>query len=151
MTNFTLNMVWNGVHGMEFFNGVKYLTYGGLRDATNRDLLNRWTPENTSSSIPGYTPTGRTERQSSQWIENASYVKLRNITLTYNVPVNKMSWANAFRSLSVFANVQNALVLTEWSGYDPESISNVGDRAGGYDIGGYPLPRTFILGLNIGL
>jgi TonB-linked SusC/RagA family outer membrane protein len=148
--NWTLNMVWNGVHGLDVFNSVKYNTYFGARDATNRDILNRWTPDNTSSNIPGYTPTSANARQSDQWIEDGSFIKLRNITLRYSVPVKKISWLKSFKSLSAYISAQNAIVLTEYSGFDPESLSNVGDRAGGFDDGGYPIPRTFILGLDLG-
>jgi hypothetical protein len=143
-------MVWNGVHGVDVFNSMKYFTYGGARDATNRDILDRWTPTNTGSDIPGYSATGVMYRQSSQWIEDGSYVKLRNVTINYEVPVKTMSWVKGLSSLNLFVTAQNALVLTSYSGYDPESLSNVGDRAGGFDDGGYPIPRTFIGGIKVG-
>jgi TonB-dependent starch-binding outer membrane protein SusC len=148
--NWTMNMVLNGVHGVDIFNSVKYYTYGGARDATNRDLLQRWTSANQTSNIPGYTTTSATFRQSSQWVENGSFVKLRNITINYELPVKTISWMKGFASLSAFVSAQNALVLTKYSGYDPESLSNTGDRAGGFDEGGYPIPRTFVIGLNVG-
>ncbi|MFT7029301.1 MAG: TonB-linked SusC/RagA family outer membrane protein [Marinoscillum sp.] len=147
---FTLNMVWNGVHGMDILNSVKYATSGGARDATNVAVLDRWTPENQDSNIPGYTKTSVLYRQSSQWIEDGSYIKLRNVTLKYDVPVRKMDWLKATRSLSVFVTVQNALVFSDYTGYDPESLSDTGDRAGGFDEGGYPIPRTFLTGISIG-
>jgi len=148
--NWTVNMVWNGLHGMDVFNSVKYYTYGGARDATNRDLLDRWTPINQSSNIPGYTTTSATFRQSSQWVENGSFIKLRNITFNYDLPVKSISWIKGVSSFSAFLSAQNALVFTRYSGYDPESLSNVGDRAGGFDEGGYPIPRTFVVGVNFG-
>lgn len=148
--NWSLNMVWSGVHGVDVFNSVKYLTYTGARDATNRDILNRWTPENEDSDIPGYSPTGVVFRQSNQWIEDGSYIKLRNITLNYDVPVASVPWMKAFSSLSLYVTAQNVLVFTDYSGFDPESLSSTGDRAGGFDEGGYPIPRTVIAGINIG-
>jgi TonB-dependent starch-binding outer membrane protein SusC len=148
--NWSMNMVWSGVHGVDVFNSVKYFTYGGARDATNRDLLNRWTPENQDSNIPGYTTTSLTQRQSSQWIENGSFIKLRNITINYELPVKSISWMKAFTSISASLSAQNAIVITKYSGYDPESLSSVGDRAGGFDDGGYPIPRSFVLGINFG-
>lgn len=148
--NWTLNLVWNGVHGVDVLNSVKYLTYGGARDATNRDVLNRWTPENQNSNIPGYTTTSVLVRQSDQWIEDGSYVKLRNVTLNYEVPLKALSIERGISSLNAYVTVQNALVFTKYSGYDPESLSNTADRAGGFDQGGYPIPRTFIFGLAMG-
>ncbi|MFT7197876.1 MAG: hypothetical protein ACI83W_002250, partial [Marinoscillum sp.] len=106
--------------------------------------------ENQDSNIPGYTKTSVLYRQSSQWIEDGSYIKLRNVTLKYDVPVRKMDWLKATRSLSVFVTVQNALVFSDYTGYDPESLSDTGDRAGGFDEGGYPIPRTFLTGISIG-
>lgn len=148
--NFTLNMVWNGVHGVDVLNSVKYSTYGGARDATSVEVLDRWTAENEDSNIPGYTRTSVLFRQSSQWIEDGSYIKLRNVTLKYDVPLKSMSRLKGVRSLSVSMTVQNALVFTNYTGYDPESLSNTGDRAGGFDEGGYPIPRLFLTGVNIG-
>ncbi|WP_258104200.1 TonB-dependent receptor [Marinoscillum sp. MHG1-6] len=148
--NFTLNLVWNGVHGVDVLNSLKASTYGGAgqRDATNADIVNRWTPENQGSDIPGFTTTSVLYRQSSQWIENGSYVKLRNATLKYDVPVRTIPWIKGINSLSLFITAQNALVFTKYTGYDPESLSNTGDRAGGFDEGGYPIPRTFLTGVN---
>ncbi|MEQ8239697.1 MAG: TonB-dependent receptor [Cyclobacteriaceae bacterium] len=148
---FTLNLVWNGVHGVDVLNSLKASTYGGAgnRDATNLDVLDRWTPDNQSSNIPGYTTTSVLYRQSSQWIEDGSYVKLRNATLKYDVPVKKLSWLKGVSDLSLFLTAQNALVFTKYTGYDPESLSNTGDKAGGFDEGGYPIPRTLLTGINI--
>lgn len=147
--NFTLNMVWNGVHGVDVLNSLKYSTYGGHRNATNVDVLNRWTPENQDSNIPGYTKTSVLYRQSSQWIEDGSFIKLRNITLKYDIPVSTISWINGISEISVFVTAQNVLVISDYSGYDPESLSDNGDRGGGFDEGGYPIPRTFLTGVKI--
>ncbi|MFT7231826.1 MAG: TonB-linked SusC/RagA family outer membrane protein [Cyclobacteriaceae bacterium] len=148
--DFTLNMVWGGVHGVDVLNSVKYSTYGGARDATNVDRLDRWTPENQNTNVPGFTTTSVLQRQSSQWIEDGSYIKLRNVTLKYDVPVNKADWIKGVKSLSVYVTLQNALVFTDYTGYDPESLSNTGDRAGGFDEGGYPIPRVLLTGINFG-
>lgn len=147
--NFTLNMVWNGVHGVDALNSVKYSTYGGQRDATNVDILKRWTPENQDTDIPGFTSTSVLYRQSSQWIEDASYIKLRNVALKYDVPVKSVYWLKGVTALSFSVTAQNVLVLTQYSGYDPESLSDNGDRAGGFDEGGYPIPRTILTGVNL--
>jgi len=146
---FTMNMVWGGVQGVDILNSLLWSTYGGgQRDATNVDVLNRWSPTNQSSNIPGYTATSVSYRQSSQWIQNGSYLKLRNVTVKYDLPIKSISWMKAFSQMSVFVTAQNALVFTKYSGYDPESISNTGDKAGGFDQGGYPIPRTFMSGIN---
>ena len=147
--SWTLNMVWNGVHGVDVFNSVKYTTFGGARDATNRDILDRWTPENPTSTIPGYSPQSVLFRQSDQWVEDGSFIKLRNITLNYDLPEKYLAVLKGVNQLSVYVTAQNALVFTKFSGYDPESLSNVGDKAGGFDEGGYPIPRTFLGGINI--
>jgi TonB-linked SusC/RagA family outer membrane protein len=149
--NFTLNLVWNGVHGMDVLNSLKASTYGGAgnRDATNVEFLDRWTPEDQNTDIPGFTTTSILSRQSSQWIEDGSYVKLRNATLKYDLPTKSLPWLKGISNISVFVTAQNALVFTKYTGYDPESLSNTGDKAGGFDEGGYPIPRTFLTGMNI--
>lgn len=147
--NLSVNMVWNGVHGVDVLNSVKWSTFGGHRDATNAEFVNRWTPENQNTNIPGLTATGVLYRQSSQWIENGSFIKLRNITINYDMPINKLGWFKGISTASVFVTAQNALVFTKYSGYDPESLSNSGDKAGGFDEGGYPIPRDFLAGVKI--
>ncbi len=151
----SLNLFFQGVHGNEVFNFNKYWTTAGgadIRNATNRDILNRWTPENENSEIPGFTTTSNTRLSSSQFIEDGSFVRLRNITLGYDIPTSVLSRIG-LRRANIYLSGQNLLTMTNYSGYDPEvSSTEVSDDvAVGLDNGAYPNARSYIIGVKIGL
>ncbi len=102
-------------------------------------LVDRWTPENPSTTIPKASITPATWLDS-RYIEDASFLRLKNITLSYILPV-KINAAISTR-FRIFATGQNLLTLTKYTGYDPE-VSN------GIDSGAYPTAKTFTFGVNI--
>ena len=113
-------------------------------------LLDAWSPENTDSDIP--TPTiddrGNNEfRASSYFVEDGSYLKVRHIRLGYSLPDN---WLGTFGT-SMYLEVQNPLILSGYTGVDPELPFEGNSNIPGIDNGAYPLPRTILLGVNINL
>ena len=112
-------------------------------------VLNRWTGEGTSTTEPRYSfiDANNNSRASDRYVEDGSYVKIKNIQLGYNVPLSE---ASPFTSLRVYALAKNAFTFTDYTGYDPE-ISNGGGPVldTGVDRGTYPSPRVISLGLNI--
>lgn len=140
--NFDLNFFFQGVFGVDRYNG----TLAGLEDVNNillgnnksKAVLNRWTPDNPSNTIAsGANNFNRVADGDgvyiTSFIEDASFIKLRNITLGYNVPLP----AKTFQSLRIYVDAQNALTFTKWKGIDPET----GDD--------YPNARTYTIGLNV--
>lgn len=143
--NFSLNLFVQGVHGTDAFNLPQHALLGGgggVLNATSTDILN-------SASYGGDVPslTANFRSQSSLFVEDASFIRLRNITLGYNLP-NKFLSKFGFSRLRVYAGVQNLITITDYSGFDPESKSG-GNLNPGIDRGSFPIPRTYTFGLNI--
>jgi iron complex outermembrane receptor protein len=86
---------------------------------------------------------------SDRFLEDGSFMRLSNITLSYNVPVEKIT---AISNLRIYATANNVLLITDYSGYDPDVNTNAssnGYNSIGIDNSSYPRARTFLLGLNV--
>ncbi|NJM14785.1 MAG: SusC/RagA family TonB-linked outer membrane protein [Bacteroidales bacterium] len=146
-----LSMFLVGVYGNQIFNHNKYHTQT-LSKAFNQsvDVLNAWTPDNPSNTMPRYTDqhTDNYSLASSRYIENGSYARLQNITLGYTLPKNITDKIKAGQ-LRVYGTIQNVFTIASYSGIDPEIYSSeILDR--GIDDGIYPLARTIAIGLELG-
>ncbi|MDB5022398.1 MAG: TonB-dependent receptor [Mucilaginibacter sp.] len=159
--NFEFIFLIQGVQGNNIFNvsRIALESPGG----TSAGLLNRWTPQNQNSSIPAIIDQ-RTREQAnlvstislpstgnnriSRWIEDGSYVRLKNVTLAYNFPkilTDKIKLHN----LKVYVSATNLLTITKYSGNDPEVSSYTGNDAQlGSDFNNYPQSKIFNIGLN---
>jgi len=148
--DFTLNLLFQGMVGNEIYSQSMAVVWGGhgmARHATIREALNTWTPEN-QTEIP-IVGSGANLFNSSRFVYNGSFVKLKNISLTYNVPkqlVNKWFIEN----LDLFVSAQNLFTITKFPGYDPEMNNAQNPIAQGVEMGVIPNPRTYTLGLRIG-
>ncbi|WP_162555898.1 SusC/RagA family TonB-linked outer membrane protein [Reichenbachiella versicolor] len=127
--NFDLRLFFTGAYGNDVLN-VDRLNQGSVK-------ASRWTVDNPNNEHPSLV-SARSYRLSSYFIEDGSYVKFQNASLTYHVPANSV-----FSLLSVNFNVENIATWTKFSGYDPE----VGVY-GVYWGPGVPRPRVFTLGVN---
>ncbi|SHJ61102.1 TonB-linked outer membrane protein, SusC/RagA family [Arenibacter nanhaiticus] len=110
--------------------------------------LNRWTGEGSTNTYPRVT-TGATSNTlfSDFYVEDGSFIRLQNIQLGYTLPEQAIERLGV-RNLRVYASASNVFTLTEYRGYDPSASS--GDPIGaGIDPGFYPVPRTYLLGLNL--
>lgn len=111
-------------------------------------ILDRWTGPGTSNSVPRVT-TGATSNMvfSDYYVEDASYARIQNVQLGYNLPGSFLE-KTGINKLRVYAAVNNLYTFTEYRGYDP---SATGGEAigGGIDYGFYPLPRIYQVGLNL--
>jgi len=112
-------------------------------------VLNRWTGPGTSTTEPRYAfvDSNNNARASDRYVEDGSFIKIKNIQVGYNFPLGEVS---SFSSIRVYALAKNAFTFTEYTGYDPE-ISNGGSPVldTGVDRGTYPSPRIVSLGLNL--
>ena len=141
---FELSLYLQGVAGNKIFN-VNDIDNTGMYAAYNQttDVLNRWHGEGTSNSMPRavYGDPNQNTRISDRYVENGSYLRLKNISLSYNFPkqwLKRMMIENARLTLSC----ENVATLTGYSGFDPEVDIN------GIDSNRYPISRTFHVGLN---
>jgi hypothetical protein len=113
-------------------------------------VLDRWTPTNTKTSIPRavFNDPNNNGRYSSRWIEDGSYVRLKNLTVGYTLPTTLINKAR-ISSLRVYVSGQNLITWTDYSGYDPEvSADPFSSTSVGRDFGVYPQSRTYTVGLN---
>ena len=128
-----------------------YRAYERNLNYTNRfaSTLDRWTGPGTSFEEPRVTfvDSNNNRRASDRYIEDGSYLRIKNIQLGYSFPesINETIGSEDIRA---YFQVKNALTLTNYSGYDPE-ISTGGVLDTGIDRGTYPQPRIWSLGLNI--
>jgi hypothetical protein len=122
------------------------------------EILNRWTPENPSNTIPKVSIDDRNgnRRPSTRFLADGSYMRVRNITMGYNLK-DLLHWKN-IGGLRIYATVQNALTITKYPGLDPEIQANANDTRGlglssdlavGIDWGTVPAPRTMIIGAKM--
>jgi len=115
---------------------------------TNRSVyfLNRWTGEGSTDSFPRVT-TGANSNSlfSDFYVEDASYLRIQNIQLGYTFNTDESKGIDKFR---IYGSVNNAYTFTKYTGYDP-SASTGAPIGGGIDQGFYPIPRTYMLGLNL--
>jgi len=128
-----------------------YRAYERNSTFTNRfaGVLDRWTGPGTSNSEPRVTfvDTNNNTRASDRYIEDGSFVRIKNLQLGYTLP-DSFNKKSGFSSISIYGQVRNLLTLIEYSGYDPEiTAGGVGDT--GIDRGSYPLPRIWSLGINV--
>lgn len=150
--NFDLNIFIQGVQGNDVFNRARSLIIG--RDGripfgTSADLRNTWTPSNTSASLPSINATN-TELQSSEFIEDGSFLRLKNISLGYRMRDVSALESMGIESMRLYISGQNLITITDYSGLDPE-VNNGGenDRLAGVDIGALPTPKTITIGLDV--
>lgn len=159
--NFSINMAWKGidfnaffqgVQGNKVFNGLKFITLnpGGTGQNYNmdREILNAWTPNNTNTNIPRVAigdPTGNYSRVSDFYVEDASYLRLKNLTIGYTLPRAFYDKLN-LNKVRIYMTADNLLTFTKYTGFDPE----IGMATRGIDVGRYPQARTFIFGVTFG-
>ncbi len=157
---FTNNFSYKGIElsvffqsslGNDIYNQNRTITEGqttALNQSTA--VLNHWTPTNTNTNIPRPVfgdPNGN-NAVSTRFIEDGSYLRLKNLTVAYNVPVS-ISKKAAIKNLRVYATALNLITWTKYSGYDPEVAADpLSNTALGRDYGVYPQARTYTVGLN---
>tara|TARA_R110000868_G_scaffold21163_1_gene88243 strand:- start:895 stop:3870 length:2976 start_codon:yes stop_codon:yes gene_type:complete len=149
---FDLNLFIQGVSGNDIYNRGRSLILG--RDGripygTSAELRNTWSPSNTSGSIPSLLATN-VQNESSEFIEDGSFLRLKNISLGYTLRDSQALESIGADSLRLYISAQNLITITDYSGLDPE-VNNGGqdDRLAGVDIGALPTSKTVTLGLNL--
>jgi len=151
--NFDLNIFFQGVQGGDIMNLTNVQLFNGDSNSTTA-VLNSWTPSNTDTNIPRAKLRGK--EISSRFVEDGSYIRLKNIALGYNLPssvVEKLG-LDSFR---ISISAQNLLTITDYSGLDPEvsyfGTGGQGDSESnttqGFDFGNYPTVKSFNFGVNL--
>ena len=159
--NFQLNFLIQGSKGNNIFNQGR-IRMEAPGEGTSANLLNRWTPQNQNTDVPAFIDQ-RTREQANlrskvaiggdqrigRWVEDGSYVRLKNITFSYNFPksvVDRLRLSN----LRLYVSGTNLITITKYSGYDPEVSSfNSNDAQIGVDFSNYPPSKIVSFGLNV--
>ena len=147
--NFELNVFIQGVYGNKILNA----TYAAaaqpssdVRYITLREAGNYWTPQNTGSDWPD--PASKTNKnfvESTRYLMDGSYVRVKNTSLSYTLPERIFKYAKLKFSVSA----QNWITFTKYKGFDPEASSTgSSDINNGIDLGAWPSAKTITLGLN---
>jgi len=138
------------VNGNELFNYVRFRneSISGLENQST-NVLNRWQYDGHQTMVPRALwedPVGNSAF-STRWIEDGSYLRLKNVSLSYTIPDEFLS----FRNAQFYISASNLFTVTRYLGYDPEFAYSHAQMEQGIDYGLTPQPRQFIVGIKLGL
>ena len=145
-------MFLQGVYGNDIFNINRFEleSLTGISNQT-REVLDRWTPTNPSNTIPRANSVGSSYQISDRQIEDGSFLRVKNITLSYTLPTT-LTQAIKLAGVKVYVAANNYFTFTNYSGYDPE-VSRFGQStlSAGSDYGSYPGSKNITVGVNLTL
>lgn len=145
----SVSAMLQGVGGAQSLYVAKCMLLSDVEGNFNRskEILNAWSETNTSSDIPRLSkndPNGNFTTPSDWYLEDASYLRLKNLTVSYDLSDYLRKWSHMKErnsSLMVYLSGENLFTITDYSGMDPET--------GGYDALKYPVSRVFSFGLKL--
>ena len=150
---FTLTVFLQGVAGVKVFNSNDFMIANSMTRISNQlnEVNDRWTLQNPNPNAK-YPRASTTQMLvSDRFVQDADYLRLKNILLSYDLPVDKfgLKWMEGAK---IYVSAQNILTFTQYHGYDPE-VSQTGSNSliKGLDRGSYPANKTFTVGLNLSL
>jgi TonB-linked SusC/RagA family outer membrane protein len=140
--------------GNDTYNGTREYSdaFGTFYDNNSQFARDRWTPDNPSNTTPRatYWDDNDNVRSSSRFVEDGSYVRIKNAVLGYTVP-ERFAGRLGSRSLRVYVQGQNLVTWTDYSGFDPEvNFNGAANITRGVDFYTLPQARTYTIGLNVG-
>ncbi|MCE5331884.1 MAG: TonB-dependent receptor [Bacteroidales bacterium] len=153
--NFDLSLFFQGAFGQKIFSQVNFDIEGYYRgfNVTERYYKEHWTGEGTSNTQPraSWTAKSNNVKASSRFLEDGSYMRLKNLQLGYTVPNTKKL---KIENLRFYIAGTNLFTLTGYSGLDPEmtvstNSASEGDMANGIDWGTYPVAMNLTFGMNL--
>ena len=151
---FNLGFDWKGLDfSLQASGAVGHQIVQSYRNHANgqanytTEILQRWTGEGTSNSIPRVTTTNINWQFSDLYVHDGDYLRISNVTLGYDL---SRIWNMQFcKQLRVYVQAQNLFTFTKYKGMDPEIGYGTSDWVSGVDLGYYPRPRTFLVGVNV--
>lgn len=151
--NFALNVLFQFSQGNDIYSEINHQRNAVVRyNNLSTDALRRWRQQGDITDFPKPVrddPMQTDSRVQSRWVEDGSYIKLKNVNLRYTFATGLVSRIG-LRRLDAFMTATNLITWTRYTGFDPDVNSYAGLRVG-VDEGSYPQSRTVIFGLNIGL
>lgn len=152
---FDASAFFQGAFGQKIYNQILTDSEGFYRgfNVTQRYYDNHWTESNHSDTYPraSWSAKSNNARVSTRFLEDGSYLRLKNLQIGYTIPSDKLKHIERLR---FYIASTNLFTLTKYSGFDPEmtvsaNSESEGDRANGIDWGTYPTCRTFTFGVNL--
>ena len=138
---FDFSVTFAGSYGNKLYNALgRRLEQTGDSYNVLTTVADSWTPENGSQSLPLASKARPFSYIDSRYVQDASYLNLKNLTIGYRLPLPKKSPVG----VRLYGTITNLLTITPYKGYDPEVSS-------GTDSGAYPSARTFNFGVNLTL
>jgi TonB-dependent starch-binding outer membrane protein SusC len=153
--NFSFNFLIQGKQGYEVFNGTSFFIRNleGWSNGHN-DINDYYSATNPNATYASPGRHVKTYEQSDLFVEDASFIRLRKVSLKYSLPEKYL--ANlSLRELSIYMSATNLFTLTKYSGFNPEvssnnnSFNNSQALTPGFDYGAYPIATTIVMGLNL--
>lgn len=146
-----LNIFFQGIFGVDKLHYTKAAALAGSGDARQpilAEIKERYVPGvNETSDIPAFSVTNKVYTQSSRFMEKGDFIRLKNVSLSYNLPATVTQNKS---SIKVFVSAMNLLTITDYTGIDPESSSvNGADTSLSIDYGAYPNSKTYTVGLSV--
>jgi TonB-linked SusC/RagA family outer membrane protein len=155
--NFGLTVFFQGVQGNKIYNATRTATEGMIRFFNaGTQVLDAWTPSHTNTDVPRAVSSdpNQNARPSTRFLEDGSYLRLKNIMLSYNIPAKSLQslTKGVVNNFRIYVSAQNILTFTKYTGFDPE----VGNRTpgsssltNGIDYAVYPQPKAYQIGINV--
>jgi TonB-linked SusC/RagA family outer membrane protein len=156
--NFGITFFFQGVEGNKIYDATRTATEGMIRffNAGTR-VLDAWTPSHTNTDVPraALGDPNNNARPSARFIEDGSYLRLKNVMLNYNIPAKSLESLSkgTVKGLNIYVSAQNILTFTKYSGFDPEvgnrTFSAGSNLTNGIDYAVYPQPKGYQVGINV--
>ncbi|MFY9152416.1 MAG: TonB-dependent receptor [Prolixibacteraceae bacterium] len=150
---FDLSIFLQGIAGNEICNANRFWSEAmAVAQNQTTETLNRWTGPGTSNTMPRavFNDPNKNTRPSDRYIEDGSYLRIKNLTLGYTIPKLLMKKAH-ISSARIYVSAQNLYTFTKYKGFDPEVNASDLNSVNGIDNSVYPVTRTFTVGVNLGL
>jgi len=145
---FDFSFLFQGVEGSDIINTLR-ISFDNLDGRGNIPVANyenAWTGEGSTTTGRQINLNNTVGRFSDRYVEDGSFVRLKNLQLGYRVNTNSLSWMSSAR---FYINAVNVWTATDYTGYDPEVSAFGGAANRGVDLGSYPQSRTIIFGTNL--
>jgi len=142
---FDFSILANGVAGNQIVQSYRNHA-NGLANYTTA-ILDRWHGEGTSNTMPRVTETNVNWQFSDIYVQDGDFLRISNVTLGYDF--SKLINNGVFKQVRLYATAQNLFTFTKYDGMDPEVGYGLEGGSSGVDVGFYPRPRTYLLGVNV--
>jgi hypothetical protein len=150
---FDISVFIQGIYGNKVYNEpYRIVNLLGEGNYSVESYNNYWREDRPSDTWPrpSVIDNNDNNRASNRWIQDGSYIRVQNVQLGYSIPKNILSRIPGVDNFRIYIQAQNLFTFTKLYGYDPDFI-NDGTYNRGFSGGSYPTPRTFLVGVKIGL